>query len=87
MQAPQKADTFPKWWCQKSGARSGKMAMDSNMPAKGITHQMLSSPPSKECAVSAAKAGDAISRSKMKGKSNAVSFERYFFNDTYPPVL
>lgn len=62
------------------------MAMDNRMPAKGITHQMLSAPPSNECAVSAAKAGDEMKNNKMKGKSIAVSLERDLFNGAYPPV-
>ena len=34
----QKSDTFPKLWCQKSGRTSGNLAIDSKIPANGITH-------------------------------------------------
>ena len=37
----QNSDTFPKLWCQNSGRTSGKIAIDSNIPANGTTQIIL----------------------------------------------
>ena len=45
--AAQNAETFPKLWCQYSGATNGKIAIESKIPANGITHNIDKSPPSR----------------------------------------
>ena len=45
--AAQKAEIFPKLWCQKSWATNGKIAIESKIPAKGITQKIDRSAPSK----------------------------------------
>jgi len=36
---PQKSTALSKWWCQKEGARRGRIAMESSSPRKGRPDQ------------------------------------------------
>src|SRR5690554_2222980 len=70
----QKADILPKCLCQNFSATKGNIAIDNNMPTKGITHIKPSSPPRMPClSGSCAKAG-MLKNKNMNGVKSQGSF-------------
>ena len=77
---PHAAATLPKWWCQKIGASSGMMAMDSKIPAKGMPHHSGNVLPSISAAM--ARLGNAASAARISQRKGFMGLSPIFVGTT-----
>src|ERR1700682_912347 len=77
--AAQAAAILPKWRCQKTGATSGKIAIDSRIPANGTAQSADSAAPSSVAAD--AGAGDTLNA--VASAMHAQAACRFIFTTSY----